>query len=366
MASSQRDNFPKSVVRILSNRVGGKCSICKTPTYGPQPNPDDFMNIGEAAHITAAAPGGPRYDPSMTSDVRSSATNGIWLCRNCHAVIDRDDSTYSVADLIKIKRDAEEQARREMPDMLAKDHDSKLDQSLASCVSAAAIIKIHKYKSHLAQLNNHITEEEGQTYLNKVDFITFKKDSHLPVYYLPDVGKELLVYLHHLFLCCNSTSVQMEVIRRVNSMCQALKNEFGEEEVKLATSVAKTTIERNSQDSSSKPFQSAVAFLKDLVVNFHEKGLQTAPNVELRRLRDQEKADTTIELEPPAKRPRITTDVAIECMDKDKTKEVPQLKREMSYLELMEALTKTKCTDIEQILSLEHKLLDMGYEPNII
>ena len=108
-----------------------------------------------------------------------------------------------------------------------------------------------------------------------------------------------------------------------------------------------------------------MAFLKNLVVIFQERGLQTAPNDELRRLQEQEKADTTTELEPPGKRPRITTDMAIELTDEDKINEVPQLKQDsMSYLELMEALT--KCTDIEQVLSLEHKLLDMGYESNII
>jgi hypothetical protein len=42
---------------------------------------DGTIDIGVAAHITAAAPNGPRYDPSLTSAQRRRHLNGIWLCR---------------------------------------------------------------------------------------------------------------------------------------------------------------------------------------------------------------------------------------------------------------------------------------------
>ena len=102
--------------------------------------------------------------------------------------------------------------------------DPELDQSsLVLCVSATTIVKIRKHKSHLAQLSNHTIDAEGQTYLDKVDFINFDRD-----HYLPDVGKELLAYLQQLVICCHSAFVQMEVIRHFNSMCQAFKNQFSE------------------------------------------------------------------------------------------------------------------------------------------
>jgi hypothetical protein len=66
------------------------------------------------AHIAAAAPGGPRYDPTMTPEERSSATNGMWLCSNCHDTIDRDVSTYPTAHLKKMKKDAEDRAMKEL------------------------------------------------------------------------------------------------------------------------------------------------------------------------------------------------------------------------------------------------------------
>jgi hypothetical protein len=39
--------------------------------------------VGEAAHISAAAPGGKRYDSSLTPEERRAPSNGIWLCELC-------------------------------------------------------------------------------------------------------------------------------------------------------------------------------------------------------------------------------------------------------------------------------------------
>jgi hypothetical protein len=69
------------------------------------------VNIGVAAHITAAAARGPRYDPSLSAEGRSSITNGIWLCQNCAKLIDNDVGRYSVELLCLWKRQAEESAR---------------------------------------------------------------------------------------------------------------------------------------------------------------------------------------------------------------------------------------------------------------
>lgn len=72
------------------------------------------MYIYIGAHIAAAAAGGPRYDPTMTADERSSATNGMWLCSNCHDTIDRDPATYPTPVLKQMKKDAEDRVRKEL------------------------------------------------------------------------------------------------------------------------------------------------------------------------------------------------------------------------------------------------------------
>ena len=109
-----RDDFTETTKKLLAKRAGGKCSMCQCPTWGPHDKPDKDTSIGEAAHIAAAASGGPRYDPSMSPDKRSSASNGIWLCRNCHGKLDRNADTYTTRDLKKLKLEAESRAKKEL------------------------------------------------------------------------------------------------------------------------------------------------------------------------------------------------------------------------------------------------------------
>ncbi len=80
-----RDEFPKPVADTLTKRVGNRCSNpdCRKRTSGPHTEDDKALNVGVAAHITAASPGGPRFDSSLTSDERKGIGNGIWLCQSC-------------------------------------------------------------------------------------------------------------------------------------------------------------------------------------------------------------------------------------------------------------------------------------------
>ena len=109
MRDRTRDDFPASVKDELAKRVGFLCSnpACRQPTSGPQSSPSGSVNVGVAAHITAAAPGGPRYDPGLSTGNRASAANGIWLCQTHAKLIDNDLSGYSVEKLREWKSDAE-------------------------------------------------------------------------------------------------------------------------------------------------------------------------------------------------------------------------------------------------------------------
>ncbi len=104
-----RDNFTRVTIDIMAKRVAYLCSNpgCRIPTIGS--NTDSFKATitGVAAHITAAAPGGPRFDPSLSDDERSSIENGIWLCSNCATLIDKDADRFPVSMLKKWKEEAE-------------------------------------------------------------------------------------------------------------------------------------------------------------------------------------------------------------------------------------------------------------------
>jgi hypothetical protein len=69
--------------------------------------PDASANIGKAAHICAASPGGPRYDPSMTPEQRADITNAMWLCSDHATLVDRDKVTYTAEGLRAMKREHE-------------------------------------------------------------------------------------------------------------------------------------------------------------------------------------------------------------------------------------------------------------------
>ena len=113
MTKCNRDDFSEKTTRILRERVGGKCSnpSCNRETCGPSDNPDKSVILGDAAHIRAASPGGPRYDASMSVEERVHISNGIWLCKNCARLIDINEEAYSVEMLLKWKEEAERKQR---------------------------------------------------------------------------------------------------------------------------------------------------------------------------------------------------------------------------------------------------------------
>jgi hypothetical protein len=111
-----RDDFRLGVKRTLANRVALLCSNpeCRAATSGPQSDPANAINIGVAAHITAASTGGPRFDPSISEKERIGAPNGIWLCQNCAKLIDSDERAYTAQRLLAWKREAEEYAATQL------------------------------------------------------------------------------------------------------------------------------------------------------------------------------------------------------------------------------------------------------------
>ncbi len=110
------DDFSEQVKRVLSARVGNLCSNpdCGILTSGPQTDPAKAVNLGVAAHITAASPGGPRYEAGLLAEERSGPGNGIWLCQTCGKLVDNDVARFHVELLRSWKRDAEAAAKRRL------------------------------------------------------------------------------------------------------------------------------------------------------------------------------------------------------------------------------------------------------------
>ncbi|MFL5381842.1 MAG: hypothetical protein ACJ8GN_04945 [Longimicrobiaceae bacterium] len=113
MHRSNRDNFSPRVRDTLAKRVGYACSRPECPklTAGPHDDPETALVLGRAAHITAAAPGGPRYDPTLSPQQRGGLSNGIWLCVACADLIDANAPRYPVSLLREWKQEAEARVR---------------------------------------------------------------------------------------------------------------------------------------------------------------------------------------------------------------------------------------------------------------
>jgi len=111
----RRDDFTPKVIERLRARVGFRCSHpdCRVPTSGPGEGDLDVAHFGRAAHITAAAPGGPRYDETLTREQRRSISNAIWLCANHADEVDDLASRYTAQLLRDWKKQAEAAAAAE-------------------------------------------------------------------------------------------------------------------------------------------------------------------------------------------------------------------------------------------------------------
>jgi cytochrome c553 len=104
-----RDNFRQKTINTLAKRVAYRCSnpACRIPTIGPEQRGDGTVVVGVAAHITAAAKGGPRYDPSLTPEQRRHQSNGIWLYEIHGKQVDADEQHFTVETLRAWKKVAE-------------------------------------------------------------------------------------------------------------------------------------------------------------------------------------------------------------------------------------------------------------------
>lgn len=132
---NNRDDFSSRTKRIIAQRSGYRCAICGCQTESPGLNSNTAVSIGDAAHITAASRGGPRYDPNLATEQRTSAENGLWACKNHHWTIDHDKDRFTKEYLKSRKARAEEQAASLAG--LEADHGAKLATAIAAARGAS-------------------------------------------------------------------------------------------------------------------------------------------------------------------------------------------------------------------------------------
>lgn len=98
-------SIPEAEQRRLFARSGNRCAFpdCRRLLTADGSPPDRLVVLGEAAHIVAERPGGPRGSSPMSLTERNRAENLILLCNNHHQLIDSQSQTYTVERLRAMK-----------------------------------------------------------------------------------------------------------------------------------------------------------------------------------------------------------------------------------------------------------------------
>lgn len=124
-------DFDRNIIDTVAKRAGFICSNpdCRAKTVGPNTDVNKSIVIGEVAHIYGARPAAKRYKEDMTDAARGEITNAIWLCRNCHKIIDSDDKKFSSETLFRWRELHEQFVSSELgnkSDLIAHEQESVL------------------------------------------------------------------------------------------------------------------------------------------------------------------------------------------------------------------------------------------------
>ena len=129
-----RDDFSRATKKAARMRAAFLCSnpSCRCLTVCPSGNETEkFIYTGDVAHITAASAGGPRYDPKLTEDQRSSIDNAIHLCATCARMIDNNAGLDFPVDTVrKWKVEHEQWVKKNLNrrfSMLVRDEQARKD-----------------------------------------------------------------------------------------------------------------------------------------------------------------------------------------------------------------------------------------------
>ena len=87
--------------RLLHTKSGNRCAKCKIVLV------EHTVCIGENAHIYGEKPSAPRYDASKPEKYVNSEQNLIYLCCNCHKIVDTDVILYPPDMLFSMKAEHE-------------------------------------------------------------------------------------------------------------------------------------------------------------------------------------------------------------------------------------------------------------------
>jgi hypothetical protein len=98
-------SIPLKIHKMLWSLAANRCAFlgCRRELVMDASQTDDESLVGEACHIVAQSPTGPRADPSLPPEQLDHYDNLILLCRVHHKLIDDQPDTYTVQRLLQMK-----------------------------------------------------------------------------------------------------------------------------------------------------------------------------------------------------------------------------------------------------------------------
>lgn len=88
---------------ILALRSGDRCVLCREPLTVDATEYDAAQILGYIAHIKGEKLGSARHDPLQPDEARNLYPNLMYTCGRCHPLIDKQESTFTVEDLLEKK-----------------------------------------------------------------------------------------------------------------------------------------------------------------------------------------------------------------------------------------------------------------------
>jgi hypothetical protein len=132
--------------KILVQRSGDRCAICRTPLSIDAKQGGEPALIGEIAHIRGEKAGSARYDPDQPIEERNSYRNLIYVCANDHTIVDQNPIDFPVERLIQIKADHEkwvsQQLSRSLPNVSFAELDAVCEHILVQPMSLDSVYTI--------------------------------------------------------------------------------------------------------------------------------------------------------------------------------------------------------------------------------
>lgn len=236
---------------------------------------------------------------------------------------------------------------------------------LQAAISATTIVKIREVKGALLQLHGlKVSKNEVEEFLDRVSFINFEMDM-----YCPQVGTEMVAFFSKLATYCDDAEINLEVIRQFQFSLEAFNSYWSQQEVELVgnTLYAMT----NTFRKGSKVYQSAVALLKDMTKSksLRSKDLHSIPLELLKDIQKKKKKRGTDYVDLPAKKLRVRSDVVKSDQSMAPEEEEEDLTMEgggLEFVDYINCMVELAEAGDEMTPQIESKVVEMGYEPNII